>query len=81
MADISMCDNPDCKDKDSCYRATAPCNPWRQSYIMVRDVLDKNSCEYYSPDLRTKTEIECARRWQQEAEAEYLSKNSNAKSN
>lgn len=81
MADISMCDNPDCKDKDSCYNATAPRNPWRQSYITIRGVVDKNSCQYYTPDNRTFQEKEKAKAWQQEAEAEYLSKNSNAKSN
>lgn len=75
MADISMCDNPDCKDKDSCYRATAPANPWRQSYIVIRGVVDKNSCQYYSPDTRTEEELRRAKQWQEAAEAEYLLKN------
>lgn len=88
MADISMCDNPDCKDKNSCYRATAPRNPWRQSYIVIRGVvdeqspngsceLDKNSCQYYRCDTRTEEELKRAKQWQEEAEAEYLLKNPN----
>lgn len=80
MADISMCNNPDCKDKDSCYRATAPQNPWRQSFIMIRGVVDRNSCQYYTPDDRTEEELKRAKLWQQEAEAEYLSKNPNENS-
>ena len=33
MTDISKCDGKGCPRKDTCYRYTAPANPYRQSYL------------------------------------------------
>lgn len=71
MADISMCSNDNCKDKNSCYRFTAPRNPWRQSYVAIVGVFDKNTCIYYTEDTRNEEERAAAKRWQEQAEAEY----------
>lgn len=46
MADISMCQNVKCKDRDSCYRFTATPNPYWQSYILLPSK-NKNECEFY----------------------------------
>jgi len=47
MADITMCSNEDCEQKETCYRYTAKPNPYRQSYFW-EDVRKDWRCEYYS---------------------------------
>jgi len=48
MADITMCRDESCPDKDNCYRQTAVVNEYGQSFFalspMNKDTLE---CEYY----------------------------------
>jgi len=48
MADISMCNGKDCKNKAKCYRYTAPPNEYWQAYAMY-DLLriESEGCEYF----------------------------------
>lgn len=41
MADITMCQGNGCPRKESCYRHTAPANPYRQSWFMKSPLDDK----------------------------------------
>ncbi len=36
MTDITMCDDKTCAKRESCYRFTAPVNPYRQAYFYGR---------------------------------------------
>jgi hypothetical protein len=45
MSDISKCDGKDCSRKESCYRFTAPSNPYRQAYMSPKERGEK--CEHY----------------------------------
>lgn len=47
VADISMCQNKKCKDKDTCYRFNAVPEKYYQSYMLIEGTKDKNKCEYY----------------------------------
>lgn len=49
MADICMCLDSKCPKYETCYRAQAPVNQWRQSYFMVSPRLTDGTCQYYSP--------------------------------
>ena len=46
MPDISMCQNQDCKLKETCYRFKAVPNEHRQSYSDFKPDKDGN-CKYY----------------------------------
>lgn len=45
MADISLCMNKDCPKADTCYRAKARPNEFRQSYIKPEKMGDE--CMFY----------------------------------
>ena len=45
MADITMCDNQECKIRMGCYRATAPVSDY-QSWVTFGKSKDE-SCAYY----------------------------------
>lgn len=50
MADISMCQNKNCKLNTTCYRFIAKANELYQSYSIFIPELDKNGnqvCEHY----------------------------------
>lgn len=47
MADISMCKNKQCKDKDTCYRFNAVADKYYQSYLFIEGKQDKNTCGNY----------------------------------
>lgn len=44
--DITKCMGRDCPRKKSCFRYTAPENPWRQSYFMETPYKD-GKCEHF----------------------------------
>lgn len=46
MTDISKCAGIDCPIRETCYRFTAPADPYRQSWMVVRYV---DPCEYRMP--------------------------------
>jgi len=46
MADITMCQDQFCKQKDDCYRHTAPANPHWQSYF-VTSPREGDTCTYF----------------------------------
>lgn len=41
MTDITMCQGHDCPLRESCYRYTAPANPFRQSYFVYEPYNDE----------------------------------------
>jgi hypothetical protein len=47
MADITMCTNQGCLDKDSCYRWLAEPNPRWQSYSNFEGSKDKLQCSAF----------------------------------
>jgi hypothetical protein len=46
MADITMCKDNECKNKNTCYRYNAPSNQYYQSYF-ADSPRKENDCEYY----------------------------------
>ena len=57
MADISMCNNKNCKIKDCCYRHTATPNKYWQSYMLVENKVEKKEdCEHFWQYRRKKYE-------------------------
>ena len=46
MADITMCRDEECKQKDTCYRFTAKASSFWQSYFM-KSPREGNKCEHY----------------------------------
>ena len=46
MADITMCDDKECKVKDKCYRYTAKACKYRQSYF-IESPRNKGDCSHY----------------------------------
>ena len=49
MPDICMCYAHSCPKKESCYRAMAIPNEYRQSYFLIEPLDEDGKCEYYSP--------------------------------
>ena len=47
MADISMCQGGKCPRKETCYRFTAPANPYRQSYGSFDIMFEGKECEAF----------------------------------
>lgn len=47
MADITMCMDMSCSEKLSCYRYTAPANPYRQTYFVKSPRNTEGTCDYY----------------------------------
>lgn len=47
MADISMCQNTECKKKDKCYRQTAIVNRFWQSYIQPDGNKNGKGCTFF----------------------------------
>lgn len=59
MADITMCNNKTCDNREKCYRFTATPNEWRQSYFYKdpEPTISVNSldgetfdCEHFYPN-------------------------------
>lgn len=48
MADITMCQNENCKDKETCYRYKAPVSEY-QSYFLIDGKFpnDRKECKHY----------------------------------
>ena len=49
MADISMCMTNSCPSFNTCYRAMAKANPYRQSYADFKPSMDDGRCSDYIP--------------------------------
>lgn len=47
MADITICTDELCSRRFSCYRFTAPVNPWRQSYFAESPRKGEECTEYW----------------------------------
>ena len=45
MTDITMCKGQDCLLRESCYRYTAPANPYRQSYFLTEPLDEIGDCK------------------------------------
>ena len=45
MSDITMCKGQDCLLRESCYRYTAPANPYRQSYFLTGPLDEIGDCK------------------------------------
>ena len=45
VSDITMCKGQDCPLRESCYRYTAPANPFRQSYFLTEPVDELGDCD------------------------------------
>jgi len=45
MTDITMCKGQDCLLRESCYRHTAPANPYRQSYFLTEPLDEIGDCK------------------------------------
>lgn len=50
MADISMCAGKGCKVKKTCYRHTAPVNPYWQTVCHFHENMVDGKCDHYWPN-------------------------------
>lgn len=49
MADITMCQDKECCNFATCYRAQATANPYRQAYYSPSPRTEGQPCLYYAP--------------------------------
>lgn len=49
VPDISMCQGTGCERSDTCFRAQATPNPYRQSYFARPPMDDSGDCKHYWP--------------------------------
>lgn len=56
MADITMCNDEQCKQKNKCYRYTAPRNKYWQAVFSVSPRIDE-TCEYFWDNADRKEKV------------------------